>query len=305
MHICKKGFFILLMALLLLLTACGASGDSSESNESSNSSNSGSANAEEKGKITIGQINWPENVAVTNMWKAILEDKGYDVELKLVGMGPQMASLDKGDLDIAPEVWLPVQDKSYYEKYKDSVNFAEDPWYENGKVGLAVPKYMDEINSIKDLNENKEKFDGKITGFEAGAGTMKVTKDVIKDYNLDYELVDSSEAAMISAIKKAVKNEEPIVAPLWTPHYIFSEVDLKFLDDPKKTYGETEKIYMASREGFNEDFKKVSKWMKNWHLNDAQLGELMIAVKENEDNPLKGAQKWVDENQDIVKKWMK
>jgi glycine betaine/proline transport system substrate-binding protein len=294
MNVYQKGSFILLIALLLLLTAC------------SGSSNSSNGKAEEKkGKITIAQINWPENIAVTNMWKVVLENKGYDVNLKLVGMGPQMAALAKGDLDMAPEVWLPVQDKSYYEEYKDRVDFAKDPWYTNGRVGLAVPKYMHDVNSIEDLNKYKETFDGKITGFEAGAGTMKVTKKVIQDYNLDYELIDSSEPAMIASIEKAVKQKKPIVAPLWKPHWVFSKVDLKFLDDPKKTYGKTEKIYMATRKGFDSDHKKVYKWMRNWKLNDAQLGELMVDVHENEDDPIKGAKKWVKENQDVVKKWMK
>ncbi|HLS09109.1 glycine betaine ABC transporter substrate-binding protein [Lentibacillus sp.] len=295
MNVFKKGSFTLLVVLLLLLTACGAEADNSNSTNTN----------EEKDPITIGQINWPENIAVTNMWKAILEEAGYDVELTLIEMGPQMASLAEGDLDIAPEIWLPVQDKSYYEAYKDSADFAKNPWYENGKVGLVVPEYMEDINSIEDLNENKDKFNGEITGFEPGAGTMKVTKEVINDYDLDFDLVSSSEAAMIASLKNAVKQKEPIVAPLWKPHYIFSELDLKFLDDPKKTYGEVEKIYMATRDGFASDYEEVHKWLKNWKLNDEQLGELMVYVKEHEDNPIEGAKKWVKENQDLVESWMK
>ncbi len=63
---------------------------------------------------------------------------------------------------------------------------------------------------------------------------MEVTEELIKDYNLDYELTSSSEPAMITQIGEAVKNKEPIVAPLWSPHWIFAEYDLKFLEDPKK-----------------------------------------------------------------------
>ncbi|WP_255259657.1 glycine betaine ABC transporter substrate-binding protein [Lentibacillus sp. CBA3610] len=81
-------------------------------------------------------------------------------------------------------------------------------------------------------------------------------------------------------------------------------MDLKFLDDPEKSFGETEKIYMATREGFASDYEEVNKWMRNWKLSDDQLGELMIDVKENEDDPIKGAQKWVEENQDTVDEWM-
>lgn len=294
----KISQLILFTIILFGLAACGSSSGSDGSSSASDESE------ESKGEISIGQINWPENIAVTNLWKAILEDKGYDVELKLLEMGPQMSALASGDLDVAPEIWLPVQDKSYYEKYKDEANFFEDPWYEHGKVGLAVPTYMEDINSIKDLNENKDKFNGEIIGFESGAGTMMVTQDVIKEYGLDYELVASSTAAMITSIRDAVEQKEPIVAPLWKPHYIFSEVDLKFLEDPKKTFGEVEKIYMATRDEFDSDHEKVSKWLKNFKLSDKQLGELMINIKENEDSPIKGAQKWVKENQDIIEKWM-
>ncbi len=31
----------------------------------------------------------------------------------------------------------------------------------------------------------------------------------------------------------------------------------------------------------------------------------MINVKENEDNPIKGAQKWVKEHRDLTEEWMK
>src|SRR5699024_9139975 len=98
-------------------------------------------------------------------------------------------------------------------------------------------------------------FDGEITGFEPGAGTMETTEEMMEEYDLDYDLVDSSESAMISAVKDADEQEEPIVAPLWKPHFIFAEADMKFLDDPKKSFGETEEIYMAAR----EDFKMIKK----------------------------------------------
>src|SRR5699024_11230797 len=97
-----------------------------------------------------------------------------------------MESLHTGDLDVGMEVWLPIQDINYYEKYKDTVDFNETPWFTNGKVGLAVPDYLDEINSVEDLNEHKDLFDGEIIGFEPGAGTMDTTDLLIEDYDLDY-----------------------------------------------------------------------------------------------------------------------
>lgn len=289
MSFVKKSSLIMVIALMGVLAACGG-----------NSDNSADADNDE---IFIGQISWPENIAVTNMWQAVLEDEGYDVNLELVDMGPQMASLAENDMDIAPEVWLPVQDKNYYEEYKDDVEFFDEPWYDNGVVGLAVPEFMDDINSIEDLNENKDLFDGEITGFEPGAGTMEITEEVMEEYDLDLDLVDSSESAMISAVIDADEQQEPIVAPLWKPHYVFAEADMKFLEDPKKTFGETEEIFMAARDDFKEDNEEVYTWMKNFELDDEELEDLMVEVQENEEDPLEGAEKWVEDNEDVVESW--
>ncbi|QHA93063.1 glycine betaine ABC transporter substrate-binding protein [Bacillus sp. N1-1] len=287
----KKGLSVLLAILMIaVLTAC-----------------SSEAGTESDGKdkaISIGQINWAENIAVTNMWKVILEDKGYDVEFNYLNMGSTMTALDSGDLDASLEVWLPVQDANYLEKYQDTVNFSEKTWFDDAKVGLVVPTYLEDINSVKDLNDHKELFDSEIVGFDPGAGTMEVTEQLIKDYDLDFELVPSSESAMLAEIKKAVKDKEPIVAPLWSPHWVFSKYDLKFLEDPKNTFGGVEKIHHATRQGFDEDYPEVSKWFKNWKMNDQQIGELIDYVESSEE-PAEGAKKWVEENQDLIDEWVK
>ncbi|WP_371018302.1 glycine betaine ABC transporter substrate-binding protein [Pseudalkalibacillus sp. JSM 102089] len=287
----KKGLsFILAILMVAALTACGNSSQGKES--------------EEKDKdIAIGQISWAENIAVTNMWKVILEDKGYNVKFNYLNMGSTMTALESGDLDVSLEVWLPVQDANYLEEYQDTVNFSDETWFDEAKVGLVVPTYLEGINSVEDLNEHKELFNSKIVGFDPGAGTMEVTEQLIKDYDLDFELVPSSEAAMLAEIKKAVNEKEPIVAPLWSPHWVFSKYDLKFLEDPQNTFGGVEKIHHATRQGFEEDYPEVSKWFKNWKMNNQQISELIDYVESSEE-PADGAEKWVEENQDLIDEWV-
>ncbi|SFP98218.1 glycine betaine ABC transporter substrate-binding protein [Salibacterium halotolerans] len=299
-------------ALLLTgLTACGSgsSNDQSGSSESGNDSSSeaGSDSSSEAGSGTetlqMGQINWAENIAVTNMWKVILENRGYDVKLNNLNMGTTMKSVSEGSLDISLEIWLPVQDQNYVEQYGDQINFSDEVWYENAKVGLVVPEYMEDINSIKDLNDNVSKFEGEIVGFDPGAGTMEVTGEMINKYNLDYELLPSSEPAMLEEIDQAIANENPIVAPLWKPHGVFSKHNLKFLDDPKNVYGKTEQIHHATRQGFAEDYPKLDQWFKNWKMTDDQIGTLMTAVNEAE-QPINGAETWVENHQELISEWV-
>lgn len=287
----KQWSMLLTIVMITVLTACGSTNEAGGEEESNK-------------ELTIGQISWAENIAVTNMWKVILEDKGYEVELENLNMGSTMAALKSGDLDASLEIWLPVQDANYLESYQDTVNFSDATWYDNAKVGLVVPEYLDDVNSIEDLNEHKEMFEGNIVGFDPGAGTMEITEQLIQDYELDYVLQSSSEPAMLAEIGEAVKNEEPIVAPLWSPHWIFSKYDLKFLEDPKKTYGGVEKIHHATRQGFSDDHPEVSEWLKNWKMNDQQIGEL-INVVENSEEPIDGAREWVEENEELIGEWVK
>jgi glycine betaine/proline transport system substrate-binding protein len=109
---------------------------------------------------------------------------------------------------------------------------------------------------------------------------------------------------MLSEIGKAVKNEKPIVSPLWSPHSVFSKYDLKFLEDPQNTFGGVEKIHHATRLGFEEDYPEVSEWFKNWKMDDQQIGELINYV-ESANDPLEGAKKWVEENQELIGEWVK
>lgn len=299
MSVRRSILFVLTLLMISVLAACGngdAEGASSESEaESANET------------IDMGQISWAENIAVTNMWKVILEEKGYDVKFHLLDMGTQMAALANDELDVNLEFWLPVQDKHYFERYQEEIDFSEEVWYDNAKVGLVVPAYMEDINSIEDLNENKDLFEGKIIGFDPGAGTMDVTEEMIEEYELEFELVPSSEPAMITVIEESVKAEEPVVAPLWNPHRVFSEMDLKYLEDPKKSFGETEKIHHAKRLGFAEDYPEVDQWLKNWKMDDDAIGELMSYVAEAEasgEDPIVGAEKWVDDNRDLVDEWL-
>ncbi|MCF3942832.1 glycine betaine ABC transporter substrate-binding protein [Oceanobacillus alkalisoli] len=292
--------FVVTLLIIGVLAACG-NGDAEDA-----SSESAAAESTDE-TIDMGQISWAENIAVTNMWKVILEEEGYDVEFHLLDMGTQMAALANDELDVNLEFWLPVQDKNYFEKYEEEIDFSEEVWYDNAKVGLVVPAYMEDINSIEDLNENKELFESRITGFDPGAGTMDTTEDMIAEYELDFELIPSSEPAMLTAIEEAIRAEEPIVAPLWNPHRVFSEMDLKYLDDPKNMFGETEKIHHAKRLGFADDYPEVDQWLKNWKMDDDSIGALMSYVAEAEEageDPIVGAEKWVDENQDLVNEWL-
>lgn len=108
----------------------------------------------------------------------------------------------RGDVDANLEVWLPVTDKPLNDRYKDDI-VLKSKWYEGTGLGLVVPSYMKNINSIEDLNAHKDELDNKIVGIEPGSSLMNLTNKAMKEYDIKLKLVQSSEAAMMSELKKA------------------------------------------------------------------------------------------------------
>src|SRR5699024_11505672 len=92
-------------------------------------------------------------------------------------------------------------------------------------LALAVPEYVEDINSNEDIKDNKnfaKTVNNEIIGIDAGAGIMESTKTALDEYKLDdWKLTSSSESAMITELRKAYKKEDPIVVPLWKPHWVF------------------------------------------------------------------------------------
>ena len=78
--------------------------------------------------------------------------------------------------------------------------------FDSARIGLVVPAYVP-INSIEELPEFTERFNGEIVGIDAGTGTMKCTETAIPTYGLDYKLMISSGPAMTALLDKAIKRK--------------------------------------------------------------------------------------------------
>ncbi|HIW64199.1 MAG TPA: glycine betaine ABC transporter substrate-binding protein [Candidatus Stackebrandtia excrementipullorum] len=253
--------------------------------------------------LTIGYINWDEAVAATNMWKLILEDEGYEVELEELEPGLIFEGMANGDIDFFLDGWLPTTHASYMETYGDQLETV-GVWYDNASLSIAVPTYVDEVNSLEDLADNADLFDGKIIGIEEGAGLTKATQEeVIPGYGLDgvMDLVTSGTPAMLSELDTAIANNEPIVVTLWHPHWAYATYDLKDLEDPEGALGGAEEITTFARSGFGADFPEVNDMLAKFVMTDDQLAELEDYVfNQYPGEPEEGAKAWLDANPDFV-----
>jgi len=270
------------------------------------SCNSSQKKGEEEAKVVkMAYVDgWASGVAMTHVAEVILEQNGYEVETNAAAVDLIYASMAQGDIDVFMESWLPVTHGAKVDKFTDDEIVSLNVNTDKALLGLVVPQYVD-INSIEELNANADMFDGKIIGIEKGAGITGMTNKAIEEYDLtNMEQLNSSGIAMLSELTKAINEESPIVVALWAPHWAFGRFDLKFLDDPKKVYGEAERIETWARADFKEDDPWAGEFFSNFHLNDQQAGAILATFEDGGSDKHATAEKWVAEHQELVQSWL-
>lgn len=103
-------------------------------------------------KIKLAYVAWDSEIASHNVMKLVLEDMGFDVTLTQVEAGPMWTAVADGSADATLAAWLPITHETYAEKFDGDFEVLGVSM-EGVKIGLVVPEYMEDVNSIEDLKE--------------------------------------------------------------------------------------------------------------------------------------------------------
>jgi len=154
----------------------------------------------------------------------------------------------------------------------------------------------------EDVNVSEE-MEYTITGIEPGAGQTETNEEAIETYDSlsGWEQEISSTGAMLTELDEAIRNEEPIVVSAWSPHYMFAEWDIKYLEDPEDLFGEEQQFTTIVRDDLEEDMPEAYTIMDRfeWELDDVE--EALVETQEKEVDEV--AENWVEDNQDTVAEW--
>jgi glycine betaine/proline transport system substrate-binding protein len=259
-----------------------------------------------QGKVlTLANIGWDENVAVSNLTKALLEDE-LDYERVDINTSEDLDStyqeVASGDLDAFQDVWLPNQE-ALLERVAADVEHL-DPWYlGETEQGMAVPAYMD-VSSIDQLNATDAEL---IYGIEPTSVMMQeVGGEVIPAYHLKQKLVEAPTAAMLAEVGRLYATKEDFVFLAWSPHWMNQRYDIRYLEDPKDALGPTNDPAECStivRGGLREGDPEAYALMDALALTEEQIDGLEYAINK-EGDPLAGARRWASENREAVQPWI-
>jgi glycine betaine/proline transport system substrate-binding protein len=312
----KRSFNVMLGLLVLLaLAACGTPAATPPTAEETGSPAPGAA--EETGSpapaatgaelgeqnIRLGYMAWTDCEAFTNIAAEVLRNEGYTVELVPADAGVVYQSLADGQIDAMLCSWQPGTHEDYVNRFQDQIQEATVN-LEGARLGWAVPTYVEDVNSIADLEGKAAEFNGEIVGIDPGAGLMRLSAQALDEYGLnnEYNLVESSDAAMTAALDQAIREERPIVVTTWAPHIMWAKYDIKWLEDPQNVLGDAEHISTMVREGFEEDSPRAYEVLSQMQIEPDTLAAVMLEVQEGQ-APEAAAEEFVASHSDLVQQW--
>ena len=265
-------------------------------------------------KIKLASVTWTGVTIKTELAMAVLESLGYEVDNKVLAVPFVYTALDAGDVDVFLGNWMPsmasIADK-FFAKGSVLQHVANMP---GAKYTLAVPTFCAErgLKDFSDIVNFSEELDGKIHGIEAGNDGNLIIRDMIEKDMFDlgqFELVPSSEVAMLAEVQSRVKQKRCIVFLGWAPHSMNERIDMTYLTGSNEaTFGPndgTATVWTNVRQGFAEDQPNAARLFKNMLFPVSMMNQIMTRLYADKSlTHLSAGLMWLKENPDRYKSWL-
>jgi glycine betaine/proline transport system substrate-binding protein len=258
--------------------------------------------------VRFSDVGWTDITATTAVASTILKGLGYEPEVQVLAVPVTYASLKNKDIDVFLGNWMPSMTGDVKPFLDDGSVETIAQNLEGAGYGLVVPTYVADggVKSLKDIGTYKDKFDGKIYGIEPGNDGNRIVLGMIDDKanGLDgFELVESSEAGMLTQAQKAIAANEWIVFLGWTPHPVMGEMAITYLDGMGDSGFGAATVHTNVRAGYATECPNVGTLLKNLKFSLSMENQIMDAILKGEDAN-KAAETWLKANPSEIDGWL-
>lgn len=260
--------------------------------------------------IKLAVHEWTGQHITTYITGEVLKKMGYNVEYHTASYLPSATGIADGNLTASLEVW----DNNLGDFFPSLI---EEGKIENlGNLGLDTNEGWLYPNHVADMCPGLPDWDalmqcaevlgtpetlpnGRVLAYPADWGDRSA--QLIEGESLPFEAVPAgSEGAMVAELKGSVQRQSALVMMFWSPHQVFHNVDVTWIDMPdsiREKYGIYKPTtFKAVWSGTKDQWPAAYLLMKQFKLtNEIQL-PLMDMVDNQGGNARQVAEQWVNEN---------
>lgn len=262
--------------------------------------------------VRFADVGWTDIAATTAIASAILEALGYEPETQVLSVPVTYTSLANKDIDVFLGNWMPTMEADIKPYLDNKTVETLRTNLEGAKYTLAVPEYTYDqgLKSFADIAKFKDKLDGKIYGIEAGNDGNRLIQGMIDADKFDlkgFELVESSEAGMLSAVKKAGGDAEDVVFLGWEPHPMNASIKMKYLQGGDEVFGPNyggATVSTNVRAGYTAECPNVGAFIRNLAFSLPMENQIMGSILDEGADPKDAAVAWLKKNPDAATPWL-
>ncbi|MBU2863270.1 choline ABC transporter substrate-binding protein [Reinekea forsetii] len=262
--------------------------------------------------VRFSDVGWTDITATTAIASTVLEGMGYKTDTQLLSVPVTYKSLENGDIDVFLGNWMPTMEGDI-KPYREAGTVETIHKNLSGaKYTLAVPQYVYDagVKDFSDIAKYADKFDSEIFGIEPGNDGNRLIQSMI-DQNAfgleDFEVVESSEAGMLSQVKRATKRNNWVVFLGWEPHPMNANFDLAYLSGGDDFFGPDfggASVYTNVRKGYTQECANVGKLLTNLTFTLSAENEVMASILNDGQKPNVAAKNWLQANEAVLSDWL-
>jgi glycine betaine/proline transport system substrate-binding protein len=262
--------------------------------------------------VRLGVVNWTDVIATSAMTQVLLDDLGYDVKQTSASQQIIFAGIRDQRLDMFLGYWNPLMTQTITPFVENKqVRVLNEPSLKDARATLAVPTYLANkgLKTFADIARFKKELGGKLYGIEPGSGANTQIKAMIAKNQFDlggFQLVESSEAGMLSAVTRAVKRNEAIVFFGWAPHPMNVNQDMTYLTGSEDALGPDEgraTVWTVTAPDYASRCPNVDKLLGNLTFTAEDESRMMQPLLEHKD-AFDSARQWLKDHPQDRQRWL-
>ncbi len=273
---------------------------------------SGTALANSCETVRFSDVGWTDITATTAITSEIVKGLGYTPKTQLLSVPVTYTSLASGELDVFLGNWMPTMEGDIA-KYREAGTVETvRANLQGAKYTLAVSQaaYDAGVRNFADIAKHARKFNKRIYGIEPGNDGNRLIQDMI-DKNAfdlkDFRLVESSEAGMLSEVKRSERRDKWVVFLGWEPHPMNSNFDIAYLDGGDDWFGPNyggATVYTNTRQNYSKECPNMGKLLSNLEFTLSMENQVMASILDKGMNPEDAATEWLQANPKALEQWL-
>ena len=270
------------------------------------------ADAPDCQNVRLGVVNWTDVMATSAMTQVLLDGLGYKTKQTSASQQIIFAGIRDQRLDMFLGYWDPLMTQTITPFVNaKQVKVLGEPSLKDARATLAVPTYLADkgLKTFADIAKFKKELGGKIYGIEPGSGANTQIKEMIakNEFGLgDFQLVESGEAGMLSAVTRAVNRNEAIVFFGWAPHPMNVNQKMTYLTGSNDALGPNEgeaKVWTVTAPDYAQRCPNANQLLTNLKFSAEDESRMMQPLLDHKD-ALESAKQWIKDHPQDLKRWL-